>query len=171
MRRLSVDATEDRCAVGRAVRCSCDAVIRPRAQSSTTTFFLTARVCRKKKSTQSTKYMAVTSMWHLYPAKSPPHDFAGLRGRVALAWPRRKGHAFDEVRVAWCGANHLPCDVRTYVTQMMLVSCCSFARVNSGSSGQQDSCFTPNPKNQTRTQLFYDDMGIFVRFMKLFFGS
>ena len=38
-------------------------------------------------------------------------------GGLALAWPRRTGHAFGEVReaVAWCGANHLPCDVRTYV--------------------------------------------------------
>ena len=34
-------------------------------------------------------------------------------GGLALAWPRRMGHAFGEVRVvARCGANYPPCDVR-----------------------------------------------------------
>ena len=45
-------------------------------------------------------------MLRLHLANSPPHDFSGPRGGLALAWLYHTGHAFAQ-RVAWCGANHL----------------------------------------------------------------
>ena len=50
----------------------------------------------------------------MHPANPPPHDFAGLRRGLALAWPHHTGHAFAEI-VAWCGSNHLPCELAPQV--------------------------------------------------------
>ena len=50
----------------------------------------------------------------MHPANPPPHAFAGLRRGLALAWPHHTGHAFAEI-VAWCGSNHLPCELASQV--------------------------------------------------------
>ena len=51
MRRLSIDAM----CVGRAVRCACDAVTRPRAQSTITFFADRSHLQQKQNSTRSTR--------------------------------------------------------------------------------------------------------------------
>ena len=123
MRRLSQSTP---CAWGVlcGVRVAWSHAPEPRARSF---FSLTARVCSKNKnSTQSTR---------VSPCRSSPQNIRRCQrccicplprlrrvtlpafGGLALALPRRTGHAFGGVRVvAWCGANHLPCDVRTDVT-------------------------------------------------------
>ena len=131
---------------GRVVQCvrgACCAVCVARSHSpeprARLLFSLTAA---KDKSTQNTRVACCSS----HPANHPPHDFGGLSGGLALAWSRHTGHAFGEI-VAWCGANHLPCE-----PALLAVAICwflphamySIARDNSGSPGQQDYCSIPN---------------------------
>ena len=97
----------------------------PRARSL---FSLTARVCSKTKTAHRAPASACCSSpqntWRCNRCCicTPPR----LRritipacGGLALAWPRRTGHAFGDARVvAWCGANHLPCDARTNICEV-----------------------------------------------------
>ena len=96
-------------------------------------------------------------------------------GGLAFAWPRRTGFAFGEERViAWCGANHLPCDVGTCVAYIMLVSCSCDACIRPGQlrfSWPTRLLSHSKSKNPNPIPNVYDDMGTFVRLMKLFFGS
>ena len=92
-------------------------------------------------------------------------------GGLVLAWLRRTGHAFGGVRVvAWCGANHLPCDVRTYIRDVddagfLLMRC-----VHSPGTTRfflANKIIVPLQTQKTKPNLiFYDDMGTFVRFNK-----
>ena len=107
--------------VGRAVWCAC---VAPEPY-----FPLIARVCSKKNNTEHPRqHVAVVDKAHggaidvasLHPTNPLPHDFAGLRRGPALARPRHTGHAFGEI-VAWCGANHLPCEPASF----SLLCCCT----------------------------------------------
>ena len=67
------------------------------------------------------------------PCQDSPHDFAGLqRPRVGMASPHGP---WGTSGTAWCGANHLPCVVRTYVTWMMPVSCSCDVFIRPGQLG------------------------------------
>ena len=44
----------------------------------------------------------------------PPHDFACLRGGLALAWPRHTGHAFGRRDSSLVWRNHLPCELASF---------------------------------------------------------
>ena len=121
MPRLSIDAM----CVGRAVRCACGAVTRPKAESAITFFADRSRLqqnntahrapasacCSSSQNTRRRHLCSICTLPRLHRMTLPAF------GGPALAWPRCTGHAFGEVRVvASRGANHLPCNVRTYVT-------------------------------------------------------
>ena len=116
MRRLSIDAM----CVEHAVRCACGAVTHPRAQSTITFFAGRSRLHQKQNISRSTRACCSspqnTRRCHRRCICTLPrlHRMT-CQPSVASRW-HGQCHAFGEVRVvAWCGANHLPCNARTYV--------------------------------------------------------
>ena len=101
--------------VGRAVRCACGAVTRPRAQSTITFFADRSRLqqnktahgapasacCSSPQNTRRCHRCCICTLSILRRITLPA--FGGL----VLAWPRGTGHAFVSYQ---CGANHLPCN-------------------------------------------------------------
>ena len=106
-------------------------------------------------------------MSHLSPANPPPHDFAGLRRSLALAWPRHTGHTplvKDSNSVVWWRKPSamracvlLAYAVRTYVTYIndhgfLIIRCVRSPGAIASCRGQEDYCSVPNPTKKNNPQ-------------------